>query len=126
MTLINPSNLLSRKELDLCKAIKCFIKSNGKIKEGYTDKFSPLQIILNSMNGRYCAKRWDKHKDEKNRSGPEGAYRLMVATDVKYIMTHTCTCIPHYPDLMDSRVWTVTSDNKGYHAIKSTWFLSFG
>lgn len=78
------------------------------------------------MNGRYCVKRWDKYKDEKNRLGLEGVYRLMVAIDVKYIMIYICICIFYYLDLMDLRVWIVILDNKGYYVIKFIWFLSFG
>lgn len=78
------------------------------------------------MNARYCIQGWDKYKDEKNRSGPEGADRLMGKADVKHILIHTSAGIPHFLNLKNPRVWTVTSDNKGQPAVKSTWFPSFG
>ena len=38
--------------------------------------------------------------------------RLLGKADEQYILMHSRADIPQFPNLMNFRVWTVTSDNK--------------
>lgn len=101
MPVINPNNLLSRKELDLCMSTKCFVKSNSKPGRGagYTDKFSPLRIVFKSMSARLCIKCWDKYNDEKNRYRPKGGLQTDMHDRWE---THHDTYMHRYLSLSES------------------------
>lgn len=85
MPVINPSNLLSRKELDLCTSTTA--KGGGAI----LTSFFPLSDCFNSMSARFCKKFWDKYKDEKNRCRPRGSLQTDVHDRCE---THHDTQVP--------------------------------